>query len=121
MGPGLIDVTTLTTGGHVGEFGVADWRDPYAWLERYGALAAVVQLQQSDADGDHHWAFTPEHNAVGRIDAERTLAALERSGVAELVLILEVIPAFETDDDTALDELRQSVDYWHSHLRSWGG
>jgi hypothetical protein len=28
-------------------------RDPYAWLERLGARAPVVQLQQSDGMADH--------------------------------------------------------------------
>lgn len=91
-------------------------RDPYAWLERYGATAVVVQLQQSDADGDHHWPFTPTTNAAGRIEGARVLAALERSSAADVVLVLEVIPAFETDDAIALDELRQSVEYWRNAL-----
>ena len=33
-------------------------RDPYAWLRTLGRSAPIVQLQQSDADGDHHWPFT---------------------------------------------------------------
>ena len=43
-------------------------RDPYAWLRAFGPVAPVVQLQQSDAAGDHHWPFTPARNASGRID-----------------------------------------------------
>ena len=35
-------------------------RDPYAWLERLGARAPVVQLQQSDGQADHHSPFTAE-------------------------------------------------------------
>ena len=33
-------------------------RDPYAWLRQLGRSAPVIQLQQSDAEGDHHWPFT---------------------------------------------------------------
>ncbi len=40
-------------------------RDPYSWLRELGSVAPVVQLQQSDADGDHHWPFTAERNASG--------------------------------------------------------
>ena len=103
--------------GHMcvpGTFG-AD-RDPYAWLRELGRAAPVIQLQQSDADGDHHWPFTAEHNAGGRVDADRVLEALEEGGVDETVLILEVIPAFERDDGAVLDDLVASADYWRDAL-----
>ena len=91
-------------------------RDPYAWLERLGSKAPVVQLQQSDAEGDHHWPFTPALNARGRIDADRVLAALDRSGADEVFLILEVIPPFEQDDDQVLDDMVASARYWRDAL-----
>jgi len=91
-------------------------RDPYAWLRELGWAAPVVQLQQSDPDGDHHWPFTAERNATGRIDADRVLDALEDGGVDETVLILEIIPAFEQDDEAVLDDLVDSVDYWREAL-----
>jgi D-erythrulose 1-phosphate 3-epimerase len=91
-------------------------RDPYAWLERMGAKAPVVQLQQSDAEGDHHWPFTPETNARGRIDADRVLDALDRSGAEEVYLILEVIPPFEQDDDQVLVDMVASAEYWRKAL-----
>ena len=91
-------------------------RDPYAWLRELGRAAPVIQLQQSDADSDHHWPFTAERNAVGRIDADRVLEALEDGGVDETVLILEVIPAFEQDDDAVLNDLIASADYWRDAL-----
>ena len=93
-----------------------DDRDPYAWLEQFGARAPVVQLQQSDGLADHHWPFTAEHNAGGIIDAQRVLSALDRSGAEQVALILEVIPPFEQDDDAVLDDLRQSCAYWRSAL-----
>ena len=89
-----------------------DDRDPYAWLRELGWAAPVVQLQQSDADGDHHWPFTAERNAAGRIDADRVLDALDAGGVEDTALILEVIPPFEQDDAAVLDDLAASVDYW---------
>jgi D-erythrulose 1-phosphate 3-epimerase len=91
-------------------------RDPYAWLERFGARAPVVQLQQSDAEGDHHWPFTKAANAMGRIEAGRVLEALDRSGAERVALILEIIPAFEAPDDRVVDELVESVEYWRSAL-----
>lgn len=91
-------------------------RDPYAWLARFGARAAVVHLQQSDADADHHWPFTPRRNEDGRIDAGRVLDVLSRSGATEVALILEVIPPFEADDDAVLADLATSVTYWRQAL-----
>jgi D-erythrulose 1-phosphate 3-epimerase len=90
--------------------------DPYAWLERLGSHAPVVQLQQSDAAGDHHWPFTRERNAEGRIDADRVLAALDASGARGTALVLEVIPPFEQDDDEVVEELQESVVYWREAL-----
>jgi hypothetical protein len=91
-------------------------RDPYAWLRELGGSAPVVQLQQSDADGDHHWPFTAQRNAEGRISAERVIEALGEGGVEESALLLEVIPPFEQADDAVLDDLAASVDYWREAL-----
>jgi D-erythrulose 1-phosphate 3-epimerase len=96
-------------------------RDPYAWLERLGARAPVVQLQQTDGRTDHHSPFTPETNAAGIIDPARVLAALDRSGAADVALILEMIPPFEQDDDQVLADLRQSAAYWRAALRDHDG
>jgi D-erythrulose 1-phosphate 3-epimerase len=93
-----------------------DDRDPYAWLREVGRDAPVVQLQQSDAEGDHHWPFTAERNAAGRIDADRVLDALDAGGVEETALILEVIPPFEQDDAAVIDDLTTSADYWREAL-----
>ena len=41
-----------------------------------GRRRPVVQLQQTDAEADHHWPFTAQYNAAGRIDARRVLEAL---------------------------------------------
>jgi sugar phosphate isomerase/epimerase len=95
--------------------------DPYAWLSALGAHAPVVQLQQSDAAADHHWPFTPEANAAGRITAPQVLRAIEASGAAEVALVLEIIPPFEADDDQVLADLRASVEYWRRHLAEADG
>jgi hypothetical protein len=95
-------------------------RDPYAWLRELGRDAPVIQLQQSDAEGDHHWPFTPDRNAVGRIDARRVLDALDEGGVKETALVLEMIPPFEQADAALLDDLEASVDHWRTALARHG-
>jgi sugar phosphate isomerase/epimerase len=93
-----------------------DESDPYAWLEQMSPVAPVIQLQQSDAEGDHHWPFTEKANALGRIDAHRVLDAISRSGANEVSLILEIIPTFEADDDEVLADMVASADYWRRAL-----
>jgi sugar phosphate isomerase/epimerase len=91
-------------------------RDPYAWLRELGGSAAAIHLQQTDAEGDHHWPFTAACNARGRIDGARVLEALAAGGGEDACLILEVIPSFEADDAEVLRDLRESVGYWRRAL-----
>src|SRR5207245_4885192 len=65
-------------------------RDPYAWLERMGSKSPVVQLQQSDPEGDHQWPFTADADARGRIDADKEIAELTMSGYEGVAMILDV-------------------------------
>jgi sugar phosphate isomerase/epimerase len=95
-------------------------RDPYAWLRRMAPVTGMLQLQQSDASGDHHWPFTAARNAEGRIDADRVLDALGEAGAGTLDAYLEVIPPFEQDDDEVLDDLAASADYWREAMARRG-
>ena len=95
-------------------------RDPYAWLRHFGGRLAEVQLQQSDGLADHHWPFTPERNETGLIDPGRVLDALAEAGARDVLLVLEVIPAFEQDDAEALAGLRASAGLWRAALTERG-
>jgi D-erythrulose 1-phosphate 3-epimerase len=95
-------------------------RDPYAWLTHFGGRLAEVQLQQSDGLADRHWPFTPERNDAGRIDPGRVLDALAAAGAQDVLLVLEVIPAFEQDDEQVLAELRASAELWQTALTERG-
>jgi sugar phosphate isomerase/epimerase len=97
-------------------------RDPYAWLARFGGggQLAEVQLQQSDGIADRHWPFTAERNAAGRIDPGRVLDTLAEAGADDVLLVLEVIPAFEQDDEQVLAELRASAEVWTAALTERG-
>ncbi len=118
---GRVPVRLCLDVGHMCVPGTSgDERDPYAWARALGAAAPIVQLQQSDADGDHHWPFTEAANAAGRVEAGRLLDALEASGAAEIALVLEVIPPFEQDDDAVLADMAASVAYWREALAARG-
>ncbi len=95
-------------------------RDPYAWLARFGGRLAEVQLQQSDGVADHHWPFTRERNETGVIDPGRVLDTLAGAGAEDVLLVLEVIPAFEQDDAEVLADLRASVECWRAALTERG-
>jgi len=95
-------------------------RDPYAWLERFGGRLAEVQLQQSDGVADRHWPFTAERNQAGRIDPGRVLDTLAAAGAQDVLLVLEVIPAFEQDDAQVLADLRASAGLWQAALTERG-
>ena len=116
-GDGRAAVALCLDVGHQCVVGTSgDDRDPYAWLRRLGARSPVIHLQQSDAEADHHWPFTAERNAQGRIDAGRVLDALDASGAREVALVLEVIPSFEQNDDAVLAELVESAEHWREAL-----
>ncbi len=95
-------------------------RDPYAWLARFGAQLLEVQLQQSDAVGDHHWPFTAERNRQGRIEAGRVLDTLAASGATDVTLILEMIPSWEQPDDELRADLVASAAYWRTAIAVGG-
>jgi sugar phosphate isomerase/epimerase len=97
-----------------------DERDPYAWLARFGRRLGEVQLQQSDGVGDHHWPFTSERNEGGLIEPRRVLDVLAGAGAEDVLLVIEVIPAFEQDDAEVLADLRASVEFWRPALTEWG-
>src|SRR5438477_418770 len=116
-GEGRVPIRACIDVGHMCVPGTqGEERDPYAWLRHLGAHAPIVQLQQSDAAGDHHWPFTPAHDLDGRINPDRVLAALVESGARRIDLILEVIPPFEQADDEVLEDLVVSVDRWRDAL-----
>jgi sugar phosphate isomerase/epimerase len=94
--------------------------DPYAWLAHFGPRAAEIQLQQTDGLADRHWPFTPEHHAAGRVDPGRVLDTLAAAGVDDALLILEVIPAFEGDDQQVISDLRASAEAWTNALAERG-
>ena len=92
----------------------------YAWLARFGAELFEVQLQQSDAEGDHHWAFTPERNRQGRIEAGRVLDTLAATGVAGRDPDSRDDPGLQESDDQLRTDLAASADYWRAAIDAHG-
>ncbi|MGH9091228.1 MAG: TIM barrel protein [Acidimicrobiales bacterium] len=93
--------------------------DPLSWLAERWAHPPVLQIQQANREGDHHWPFTDERNAEGLLAAGPVLAAL---AAAEPVhAFFEVIHAPEADDGTVLADLRRSADHWRAAMAGAAG
>jgi sugar phosphate isomerase/epimerase len=90
--------------------------DPLSWLAERWRHPPVLQLQQANGDGDHHWPFTAERNAEGSVDAAAVASALSAVAADELHLFLEVVHRPEVDDAVVLDDLRASVAHWRRVL-----
>lgn len=108
-----------------------DYRE---WLRQFGAFTELVHVQQTTADGSHHWPFTPEYNERGHISIPETLEALKwsfehaaESPVAEVlepvdhcILIGEWIPGSTKTEAALLDELQESAEYLRRFIPKGG-
>lgn len=90
--------------------------DIYQWVRKLGRMSPVIHLQQTDGRFDRHWPFTPKYNERGVVDPERLIESIEESGASESALILEIIHPFEEREDTVLEELELSVEYWKEYV-----
>lgn len=93
-----------------------DDADPYAWIRRLGSQSALIHVQQTDGKGDRHWPFTPAFNEQGMIRAQDVVQAMKDGGCQELPIVMEIFHAFEAPDETVLDDLTQSVEFWRHAL-----
>ena len=89
--------------------------DPYLWLERFAHISPVIHLQQTDGQSSPHWPFTDEYNKLGIIHPEKVLQAIEKSGSEMNYLVFEIFHSLGQDEQTVLDDLKRSIDYW----RKW--
>ncbi len=90
--------------------------DTFQWIKDIGPMSPVMHVQQTDGKMDRHWPFTPEFNSKGLIKAEKLIEAIEASGASEVVLMLEIIHAFEEKEDRVLEDLEKSVAYWKEYV-----
>jgi sugar phosphate isomerase/epimerase len=95
-----------------------DERDPYPWLEKLGQYSPIIHLQQTVLNKSNHWPFTEEYNNVGIIHGEKVLAALEKSGCKETLLMFEIGHREHWDSDfKVIEETKASVDYWRQFVK----
>ncbi len=128
---GITVLTTLDVGHQAGmHYGLegADL-DYLEWLRRFASVSEVIHLQQTTPDASHHWPFTPDYNAKGHVDIDKTLEAIRYSHehhdeqphaavlppVSTNWLVAEIIPGSTKHEKVLLTELTESSKY----LRKW--
>ncbi len=85
----------------------------YEWIRRYGKIAPVIHIQQSNKAASHHWPFTRHYNEQGDIVPEKIVEAIEDSGAKEILLALETKhKAFHPTEYNVLSDIKESLDYW---------
>ena len=95
-----------------------DQRDPYPWLEQLAQYSPIIHLQQTQLNKSMHWAFTDEYNAQGIISGEKVLAAIEKSGAEEAILMFELSHREHWDTEgRILPDHKASVDYWRQFVK----
>jgi len=93
--------------------------DPSAWIRAFKADTAQIHLKQSSLDKRSNGPFTNEFNKNGRIHADKIIETLISSGYSKTELLLELsFREREPSDSTVVEQLKQSVDYWRSHIYS---
>ncbi|MFQ5595551.1 MAG: sugar phosphate isomerase/epimerase, partial [Anaerolineae bacterium] len=105
-----------------------------AWLREFAAVTENIHLQQTTPDASAHWPFTEKFNAIGHVQMEEVLAAIEKSHrqfensplarfmtpVSRSYLVLEVIPGSTKTETTLLDELAESAHYLRRFIPEGG-
>lgn len=104
--------------GHRNMGGTPEEQDHLAWIRRYGKYCDVIDCQQSDLSGSHHWPFTEENNRRGIIRGDEVVRAIEESGAEEIMLTFELrCPAYFPQENKFTDNLAASVAYWRKWVK----
>ena len=89
----------------------------YDWLNEFVDISPVIHMQQTDGKGSRHWPFTEEYNKLGVIVPEKIFEIIEKSNVDETMIVFEFFySAHAIPEESALDNLKISVDYWRKAI-----
>ena len=95
-----------------------DYRDPYPWVTQLGRYSPIVHIQQTVLNKSNHAPFTEEQNKTGIISGEKLMAAMEKSGLEETVLMFEIGHREHYDTEfKIIDDLKESVKYWRQWVK----
>lgn len=97
-------------------------KDPLQWLAApFGSNEMLlIHAQQTDSKASRHWPFTSEYNEKGIIDAVECIRAVEKSGVSECVIALEILFPRGTGINVIEPAIIESACYWRNALKQEG-
>lgn len=90
-----------------------DDTDPYVWIHEFAKESPLIHLKQTLQDKSGHWPFTPDKNKDGKITPERIISSLEKAGIDEVILLLELsFRERQPFESTVVEDIIASVEYW---------
>lgn len=91
--------------------------DPYSWIQEFASETPIIHLKQTLKDKGGHWPFTPDKNKNGKITPEALLDVLQKAGVDEITLLLELsFREREPFESRVIDDIIASVEYWRPYV-----
>jgi len=105
--------------GHRNNRGKNGENNHLEWIRRYADNCDVIDCQQTDLSASHHWPFTNEYNKKGVIRGDEIVKVINESSTTDrdILLAFELrSSAFYPQEDSHLDILRASVDYWRNYV-----
>ena len=95
-----------------------DYRDPYPWVEQLGKYSPIIHIQQTILHKSNHAPFTEEYNRTGIISGDKLINAMEKSGLAETILMFEIGHREHYDTEfRIIEDLKESVKYWRQWVK----
>ena len=80
--------------------------DMELWLKTCTPYVGSIHIQQTDGMLDRHWDFTKE----GLVTPEVILQTTKNGGAEDIIQYLEVVYAFEEDDDVVHSNVKKTMD-----------
>lgn len=99
----------------------------HEWLKNLAGYSPIIHLQQSDGKSSPHWPFSPEFNQKGIIKGEQVMLSIAEAYTkqpeegmpplcSEIILTLEPFIGTAGNNYDAIEEIRQSVQYWRQYV-----
>ena len=127
---------TVDTGHQAGgAYGLeGEDRDYRQWLKRFACACEIIHIQQTTPGASHHWPFTAEYNEKGCVRMDDVIEAITYSHrhfeqqpfseyiqpAKKTILIAEIIPSSTKNEETVLEELKQTQSYLRKYIPEGG-
>jgi D-erythrulose 1-phosphate 3-epimerase len=94
-----------------------DDTDPYAWAAAFPVGSPIIHVKQSSMNKGGHWPFTAQHNKDGRIQPQKLIDVVKKSGGNDTEICMELsFREREPTDSNVVAMLRESVAFWEPYI-----